>query len=205
MAAGGAAAGDAARQFIAQLLPYKMRPSLMTRAIGWSLIVQIGGSVAVALVARALGVALPMAVWFAVVPLVTLAMTLPISMLGFGIREQGLEFLLAPHGVLPEQAVAIGRALMTNPRVLLLDEVSLGLSPVAVDGVYASLDAVAREGTPMIVVEQDLGRVFAVADRIACMLEGRVVASGRAADMTRDEVMRHYFGRRSAATTGDGR
>ena len=98
----------AARQFIAQLLPYKMRPSLMTRAIGWSLIVQMGGSVAVALVARALGVALPMAVWFTVVPLVTLAMTLPISMLGFGIREQGLEFLLAPHGVLPEQAVAIG-------------------------------------------------------------------------------------------------
>ncbi|MEI7445213.1 MAG: ABC transporter ATP-binding protein [Burkholderiales bacterium] len=116
--------------------------------------------------------------------------------------------LKAPAGSLSggqQQAVAIGRALMTNPRVLLLDEVSLGLSPVAVDGVYASLDAVAREGTPMIVVEQDLGRVFAVADRIACMLEGRVVASGRAADMTRDEVMRHYFGRRSAATTGDGR
>jgi uncharacterized membrane protein YbhN (UPF0104 family) len=98
----------AARQFIAQLLPYKMRPSLMTRAIGWSLIVQMGGSVAVALVARALGVALPMAVWFTVVPLVTLAMTLPISMLGFGIREQGLEFLLAPHGVPREEAVAIG-------------------------------------------------------------------------------------------------
>jgi len=97
-----------ARQFIAQLLPYKMRPSLMTQAIGWSLIVQIGGSVAIALIARALGVDLPMAVWFAVVPLVTLAMTLPISMLGFGIREQGLEFLLAPHGVKPEQAVAIG-------------------------------------------------------------------------------------------------
>jgi len=98
----------AARQFIAQLLPYKMRPSLMTQAIGWSLLVQMGGSVAIALIARALGVVLPMAVWFAVVPLVTLAMTLPISMLGFGIREQGLEFLLAPYGVLPEQAVAIG-------------------------------------------------------------------------------------------------
>jgi hypothetical protein len=97
-----------ARHFIAQLLPYKMRPSLMTQAIGWSLIVQIGGSVAIALIARALGVDLPMAVWFAVVPLVTLAMTLPISMLGFGIREQGLELLLAPHGVKPEQAVAIG-------------------------------------------------------------------------------------------------
>jgi len=98
----------AARQFIAQLLPYKMRPSLMTQAVGWSLIVQIGGSVAIALIARALGVNLPMSVWFAVVPLVTLAMTLPISMLGFGIREQGLQLLLEPYHVKPDEAFAIG-------------------------------------------------------------------------------------------------
>jgi uncharacterized membrane protein YbhN (UPF0104 family) len=97
-----------ARQFIAQLLPYQRQPALMTRAVGWSLLIQMGGSVAVALVAKALGVSLPLATWFAVVPLVTLAMVLPISMLGLGIREQGLEFLLAPHGVPPEKAVAIG-------------------------------------------------------------------------------------------------
>jgi hypothetical protein len=98
----------AARQFIAQLLPYQEQPGLMTRAVCWSLLVQMGGSVAVAFIARALGVSLPLAAWFAVVPIVTLAMVLPISMLGLGIREQGLELLLEPHGVAPERAVAIG-------------------------------------------------------------------------------------------------
>lgn len=98
-----------------------------------------------------------------------------------------------------QQAVAIGRALMTNPRVLLLDEVSLGLSPVAVDGVYESLRSLLATRTALILVEQDLQRTFSVADRILCMLEGAVVASGRAAELTRDEVMSHYFGHRAAA------
>jgi len=98
----------AARSFIARLLPYQMRPSLMTRAVAWSLVVQIGGSISVALVARGLGVALPLSIWFAVVPLVALAMVLPISIGGVGVREGGLAFLLAPAGVSPERAVAIG-------------------------------------------------------------------------------------------------
>ncbi len=97
-----------------------------------------------------------------------------------------------------QQAVAIGRALMTNPRVLLLDEVSLGLSPLAVQGVYDSLATVAAAGTPLILVEQDLQRTFAFADRIACVLEGQVVANGRTGEMTREEVMHHYFGHRTA-------
>jgi len=98
----------AARHFIAQLLPYKLRPSLMTRAIGWSLLVQIGGSVTVALIARAIGIVLPMPVWFTVVPLVALAMVLPISINGVGVREGGLVFLLQPAGVSMDAAVAIG-------------------------------------------------------------------------------------------------
>jgi len=108
--------------------------------------------------------------------------------------------LKAPAGSLSggqQQAVAIGRALMTNPRVLLLDELSLGLSPLAVQGVYDSLATVAKAGTPLILVEQDLQRTFHVADRIVCMLEGQVVASGRTSEMTRDEVMDHYFGHRT--------
>jgi hypothetical protein len=95
------------RQFISRLLPYQERPALMTQALGWSLLVQMGGAVAVALMARALGVTQPLSVWFVVVPLVALAMVVPISIAGVGIREEGLEFLLKPD-VLPEQAVAIG-------------------------------------------------------------------------------------------------
>jgi branched-chain amino acid transport system ATP-binding protein len=105
--------------------------------------------------------------------------------------------LRAPAGTLSggqQQAVAVGRALMTNPRVLLLDEVSLGLSPLAVQAVYESLNALFATRTAIVLVEQDLKRAMAVADRIVCMLEGEVVASGRAGEMTRDEVLNYYFG-----------
>lgn len=98
-----------------------------------------------------------------------------------------------------QQTVAIARALMTNPRVLLLDEVSLGLSPAAVQGVYDSLTAIAAQHTTIILVEQDLNRTFSIADRILCLLEGTVVANGRTDTMTRDEVMVHYFGHRVPA------
>ncbi len=100
-----------------------------------------------------------------------------------------------------QQAVAIGRALMTNPRVLLLDEVSLGLSPAAVQGVYDSLSSLLATRTTLVLVEQDLQRTFSVADRIVCMLEGRIVASGRTSAMTREEVMDHYFGHRLITTS----
>ncbi|MDZ4252481.1 MAG: ABC transporter ATP-binding protein [Sulfuritalea sp.] len=98
-----------------------------------------------------------------------------------------------------QQAVAIGRALMANPRILLLDEISLGLSPKAVDGVYASLRILIDARVTLILVEQDLGRTLATADRILCMLEGRIVAAGRADEMSREQVMAHYFGTREAA------
>jgi branched-chain amino acid transport system ATP-binding protein len=93
-----------------------------------------------------------------------------------------------------QQATAIGRALMTNPDVLLLDEVSLGLSPLAVERVYASLQGLMRSGATIVLVEQDLNRALRVADRILCMLEGRFVAEGRASDMTREEITAAYFG-----------
>jgi branched-chain amino acid transport system ATP-binding protein len=99
-----------------------------------------------------------------------------------------------------QQAVAIGRALMTNPRILLLDEVSLGLSPVAVQGVYDSLQSLMASRTTLIVVEQDLQRVFSVADRIVCMLEGAVVAVGKTSALSREQVMAYYFGHRTSGT-----
>lgn len=100
-----------------------------------------------------------------------------------------------------QQAVAIGRALMTNPRVLLLDEVSLGLSPVAVQGVYDSLKRLFSSGTTIVLVEQDLQRATSVADRIVCMLEGRIVAIGRAGEMSREEILDHYFGHQARSGT----
>jgi len=93
------------------------------------------------------------------------------------------------------QAVAIGRALMTSPDVVLLDEVSLGLSPIAIGGLYESLEALKKEGeTAIIVVEQDLARATAFADRVICLLEGRVVLQGRAAELSHDQITSAYFG-----------
>jgi branched-chain amino acid transport system ATP-binding protein len=98
-----------------------------------------------------------------------------------------------------QQATAIGRALMTNPRLLLLDEVSLGLAPVAVDTVYRSLSALIEAGTTMLLVEQDLGRALAASDRVVCMLEGRVVLEGSSKELTRERITDAYFGLKAVA------
>ena len=93
------------------------------------------------------------------------------------------------------QAVAIGRALMTNPDVVLLDEVSLGLSPIAVVGLYESLQRLKQEGeTAMIVVEQDLSRAIHFADRLVCLLEGRIALEGPSSALTREAITAAYFG-----------
>ncbi|MGD0969243.1 MAG: ABC transporter ATP-binding protein [Candidatus Aquilonibacter sp.] len=99
-----------------------------------------------------------------------------------------------------QQATAIGRALMTNPRLLLIDELSLGLSPVAVNAVYESLQTVIASGATIVLVEQDLSRVLRVATRIACMLEGRIVLEGRTADVNKEQITEAYFGLRRVAT-----
>jgi branched-chain amino acid transport system ATP-binding protein len=97
-----------------------------------------------------------------------------------------------------QQATAIGRALMTNPRLLLLDEVSLGLAPIAVEAVYRSLEALVAAGTTMLVVEQDLARATSVAGRVVCMLEGRLVLEG-GSELTREQITDAYFGLRRGA------
>ena len=98
-----------------------------------------------------------------------------------------------------QQATAIGRALMTNPRLLLLDEVSLGLAPIAVDAVYRSLEGLLASGATLVLVEQDLARVMRAAERLCCMLEGRIVLEGRAGELTREQITEAYFGLRSRA------
>jgi branched-chain amino acid transport system ATP-binding protein len=99
------------------------------------------------------------------------------------------------------QAAAIGRALMTNPRLLLLDEVSLGLAPVAIEGLYRNMPALLQDGATLVLVEQDLTRALSVATRVMCMLEGRILLDKPAAEATREEIVDAYFGltRRSPA------
>ncbi len=93
-----------------------------------------------------------------------------------------------------QQALAIGRALMANPRLLLLDEVSLGLAPVAVQRLYEALPSIMAEGTTLVLVEQDIGQALNVAGRISCLLEGRVALAGRPRDFTRERIVEAYFG-----------
>lgn len=93
-----------------------------------------------------------------------------------------------------QQATAIGRALMANPDLMILDEVSLGLSPLVVDQVYASLSAILGSGTTIVIVEQDLSRAMSVASRALCMLEGAIVLDRPMTQVTRDEITDAYFG-----------
>ncbi|MDJ0859006.1 MAG: ABC transporter ATP-binding protein [Dinoroseobacter sp.] len=93
-----------------------------------------------------------------------------------------------------QQMVAIGRALMSNPDVLLCDEISLGLAPVVIKDIYAALPKIKESGASVIVVEQDIGQALKVADRVYCMMEGRVTLTGRPEEISRDAIHEAYFG-----------
>jgi branched-chain amino acid transport system ATP-binding protein len=93
-----------------------------------------------------------------------------------------------------QQMVAIGRALMSNPEILLCDEISLGLAPVVIRDIYAALPAIRATGAAVVLVEQDIARALEVADRVYCLMEGRVTLEGRPADLTREAIHAAYFG-----------
>jgi branched-chain amino acid transport system ATP-binding protein len=93
-----------------------------------------------------------------------------------------------------QQMVAIGRALMANPRVLLCDELSLGLAPVVIRDIYAAFPRIRAAGASLIIVEQDIGQALKVADRVYCMMEGRITLSGAPAELSREDIHAAYFG-----------
>jgi branched-chain amino acid transport system ATP-binding protein len=93
-----------------------------------------------------------------------------------------------------QQMVAIGRALMSNPRLLLCDEISLGLAPTVIKDIYAAMPAIVAEGTAVVVVEQDIGQALRIAQRVYCFQEGRVSLADRADALTREKIAEAYFG-----------
>ncbi len=97
-----------------------------------------------------------------------------------------------------QQAVAIGRALVANPRVLMLDELSLGLAPVVVQRIYGMLPQILATGLTVLLVEQDVSQALRVASHLQCLLEGRTTLEGKPSEVTPEQVEAAYFGLRTA-------
>lgn len=93
-----------------------------------------------------------------------------------------------------QQALAIGRALMGNPRLILMDEVSLGLAPVVIKRIYDGFPALLESGCTILVVEQDVQHVLTVATHVACFLEGRIALQGPPSELTNEQITAAYFG-----------
>ena len=93
-----------------------------------------------------------------------------------------------------QQMLALSRAYVCNPRLVLVDEASLGLAPVLVDGVFQFLHELAATGTSLLIVEQFIGRALALADHAYILNRGRIVYDGASADLDPDSLMQQYFG-----------
>jgi branched-chain amino acid transport system ATP-binding protein len=93
-----------------------------------------------------------------------------------------------------QQMVALGRGLMSNPKLMLCDEISLGLAPIVIRDIYARLPSIAAEGTSLVIVEQDIAQALAAASQVYCLQEGRVAFAGEARTATREAVAAAYFG-----------
>jgi branched-chain amino acid transport system ATP-binding protein len=102
-----------------------------------------------------------------------------------------------------QQSVAISRALVANPRVLLLDELSLGLAPVVVQRIYGMLPQILATGLTVLLVEQDVSQALRVASRVQCLLEGRTTLEGEPGELTPEGVEAAYFGL-GGTTAGGG-
>ena len=83
---------------------------------------------------------------------------------------------------------------MAKPHVILLDEISLGLSPVIIKTTYDALPGIMGDGMTALVVEQDISMALSVSSRVFCLQEGRISLEGRTDDVTREEITQAYFG-----------
>ena len=93
-----------------------------------------------------------------------------------------------------QQMAAIGRALMSNPEILLFDEISLGLAPIIIKNIYQNILAVINDGMSAIVVEQDISKAIEISNRVYCLQEGKIALSGVSKKLTREEISKAYFG-----------
>ena len=93
-----------------------------------------------------------------------------------------------------QQMVAIGRALMSNPELILFDEISLGLAPVIIKTIYDALPGIVGGGMSAVIVEQDISKALSVSSRVYCLQEGRISLEGQSATVSREEISRAYFG-----------
>jgi branched-chain amino acid transport system ATP-binding protein len=93
-----------------------------------------------------------------------------------------------------QQMVAIGRALMANPTLLLCDEISMGLAPIVVREIYSRLPAIVEEGVSLVIVEQDIVQALKAARHVYCLQEGRIALAGAAHTLTREAIAAAYFG-----------
>ena len=93
-----------------------------------------------------------------------------------------------------QQMLAIGRAMMSEPQLILCDEISLGLAPVVIKDIYKRLRQINQDGITIVLVEQDIKRSLKVANRAYVMLEGKVVLEGEPSSLTEEQVKKAYFG-----------
>jgi branched-chain amino acid transport system ATP-binding protein len=101
-----------------------------------------------------------------------------------------------------QQMVAIGRALMSNPQVLLCDELSLGLAPVVIREIYEAMPTITAEGMSLVIVEQDVAVAKRVSNRLYCLQEGRVSLEGLSDSLSRDQISQAYWGATTAHPAG---
>jgi branched-chain amino acid transport system ATP-binding protein len=93
-----------------------------------------------------------------------------------------------------QQAIALGRGLLSNPDLLMVDEISLGLAPIVIERIYALIPEIVAHGVSVLIIEQDVSQGVAVADHVLCLLEGRTSLRGRPEELSPEQIERAYFG-----------